>query len=592
MKKKSLFIVACFLINAFLFGQTSVPPGVVSGTWTLSGSPYLVEGELDIPNQQTLLIEPGVRVEFQGHYKFNVNGRLVAEGTLTDTIVFTITDTAGFSNPDTTLGGWRGIRFNYTPTTNDSSKFMYCKFEYGKSSGDEWADRQGGAIFINSVSKIKISNCLFINNRAGGSGSGGGFQGGALYANVCDLKVENCTFMDNLAISQWGAGGAIAYSCDTTYTGNIYQVILKNNVFKNNSALTRAGVYINNWGGDGIYVNAVIEKCAFIGNGSFNYTAVNINHGYFMLSECIFRGNTAWQYAAAGGFSAGSIGTVTNCLFDSNIANLGNGGHNSGGLSIWSSSRADIMNCTFVNNSASYGAGITVANGAEASVTNSIFWGNSFNQVALSSLNDLGGTLDINYCNLQHGEDSVNVTDQFSVLNWGVGNIDEDPLFIDPVTSDFHLQETSPCAESAVDSIAVAGIWLYSPAYDLEGTPRPNPAGTLPDMGAYETPPGMGVGIDNPIAYESQAVHALYENYPNPFGDNTVISFEVSSNSNVSITLYDTFGKTIKMIVNQQYPAGTHSVQLSGYGLAAGLYFYTFQVDHTFTQTKKLLVRK
>ena len=89
------FIALTIISNA----QTVIPPGDVSGTWAVGGSPYEIQGEITIPDGLTLTIEPGVLVEFQGHYKLNVQGRLLAVGTETDTIVFTINDTQDFMIP-------------------------------------------------------------------------------------------------------------------------------------------------------------------------------------------------------------------------------------------------------------------------------------------------------------------------------------------------------------------------------------------------------------------------------------------------------------------------------------------------------------
>ena len=141
--KKSIFTLSlCFLIILFLspiesqhtYAQTEIPPGDVSGTWTQANSPYNINGEITIPNDSTLTIEPGVEVIFTGHYKFNVQGRLLAIGTETDTIVFTINDTTGFHDLTIPDGGWGGIRFMDTPSTNDSSKIVYCKLQYGKAN--------------------------------------------------------------------------------------------------------------------------------------------------------------------------------------------------------------------------------------------------------------------------------------------------------------------------------------------------------------------------------------------------------------------------------------------------------------------------
>ena len=89
---------------------TNIEAGNVSGTWTKANSPYYINGEITIPNDSTLTIEPGVEVIFTGHYKFNVQGRLLAIGTETDTIVFTINDTTGFH--DLTIPMVAGAEFD------------------------------------------------------------------------------------------------------------------------------------------------------------------------------------------------------------------------------------------------------------------------------------------------------------------------------------------------------------------------------------------------------------------------------------------------------------------------------------------------
>jgi hypothetical protein len=253
--------------------QTIIPPGDVNGTWNVGGSPYLINGEITIPFLETLTIEPGVLVEFQGHYKLIVEGKLLAVGTEADTITFTINDTTGFSNPHTSGGGWHGIRFNWTSPANDSSKIIYCKLQYGKALGSSWPDQYGGAILVNGFDKLLISNCLITNNSASGVGYSGG---GGVSAGGCNLQVDNCTFTENKALDTLGAGGAISYGADTTYTGFPYQVRITNCNFINNSATAFAGVFIQNWGDDTLVINAVIDNCEFINNASDNYTGLAI----------------------------------------------------------------------------------------------------------------------------------------------------------------------------------------------------------------------------------------------------------------------------------------------------------------------------
>ena len=73
----------------------------------------------------------------------------------------------------------------------------------------------------------------------------------------------------------------------------------------------------------------------------------------------------------------------------------------------------------------------------------------------------------------------------------GTGNIDADPLFVDPDIGDLHLGAGSPCIDAANGPVA--------PGHDMDGNGRfddpdsPNTGVGPPwaDMGAYEyQPPG------------------------------------------------------------------------------------------------------
>ncbi len=89
------------------------------------------------------------------------------------------------------------------------------------------------------------------------------------------------------------------------------------------------------------------------------------------------------------------------------------------------------------------------------------------------------------------------------------GNISADPLFVDSVAKDFHLQSASP----AVD----AGLNLLAPLVDIDGDPRPldgdgDGLATV-DMGVDEVRPVTRVAIDikpgssaNPINLSSRGV--------------------------------------------------------------------------------------
>ena len=96
-----VLVVASFSVPVLVSASTAIPGGDVSGTWTMDGSPYLIGGDITVPADQTLIIEPGVEVIFESWYKLTVNGTLLAEGTAGSPILFTGTHPTA---------GWLGIR--------------------------------------------------------------------------------------------------------------------------------------------------------------------------------------------------------------------------------------------------------------------------------------------------------------------------------------------------------------------------------------------------------------------------------------------------------------------------------------------------
>ena len=141
--------------------QTTISGGNISGLWAKSGSPYKVNGNITVPNGQTLQIEPGVRIEFAQFKYMLVDGRVLAQGgsSAGDSIWFTK------QNPNDT-GSWKGVKFIRTNNSNDTSIFKYCVFRNCKSLYDTALAFRSGGITILGYGKVKIESSTFYRNEA------------------------------------------------------------------------------------------------------------------------------------------------------------------------------------------------------------------------------------------------------------------------------------------------------------------------------------------------------------------------------------------------------------------------------------------
>ncbi len=83
----------------------------------------------------------------------------------------------------------------------------------------------------------------------------------------------------------------------------------------------------------------------------------------------------------------------------------------------------------------------------------------------------------------------------------------------------------------------------------------------------------------------------LYQNFPNPFNNTTVIKFDLPATSKVEIFLYDILGRQLRNILEDEMEIGTHKVNLTLNDFASGVYFYKIKAGD-FVQTKKLMLLK
>ena len=88
----------------------------------------------------------------------------------------------------------------------------------------------------------------------------------------------------------------------------------------------------------------------------------------------------------------------------------------------------------------------------------------------------------------------------------------------------------------------------------------------------------------------------LHNAYPNPFNPYTTISYDMSEDNFVNLTIFDLAGKKIKTLLNESMVAGFRSVRWRGLDeqyqpVSTGVYLCVFQAGN-FRETKKIILLK
>ncbi|MCH8033617.1 MAG: T9SS type A sorting domain-containing protein [Bacteroidetes bacterium] len=113
----------------------------------------------------------------------------------------------------------------------------------------------------------------------------------------------------------------------------------------------------------------------------------------------------------------------------------------------------------------------------------------------------------------------------------------------------------------------------------------------------FETDLDFVVSVEIEIEPTLNNSFELAQNYPNPFNPITNISYSLTKESNVKLTIYNPLGEVVETLVEQVQSANRYEVVWNAANVPSGIYFYSIEVSPTdlsngFKQSKKMILLK
>ena len=200
-KMKKNILVLLLSIIFFSLIAIEVPPGAVSGSWSISDSPYIVRGNISIQSGDTLEIDRGVVVYFGFGAQLDVQGRLLVNGTNESRVIFSTLS-------EQTI--WSGIHFD----RSSDSKINYATFSNVRNSV---------TIELDSCSNFELSNCVFSNP-----------EGNTFENNASIISIVNSQYID-IYNNEFSNNNAIGDATNLVNIQNTNRLkFVSNNIFNNN----------------------------------------------------------------------------------------------------------------------------------------------------------------------------------------------------------------------------------------------------------------------------------------------------------------------------------------------------------------------
>lgn len=378
--------------------------------------------------------------------------------------------------------------------------------------------------------------------------------------------VDGVAVRGGFAGDETAIGERIVGAYPTILSGNIGNPL---NAFDNSRHVVLA-----NGTGPGTILEGVTVADGYAQSGGG--AGLSVNSGSVSVRNTILQDNFTGTSGGAVRMFLSPQSEFLNCLFRDNAAPIGRAAalH-----AIYSN--VLVANSTFLGNDADGPGVVALANGAtDLQIVNSILHGNGDPGSAAVSLESPATGMIAHSIAEGSGGSGGGWPPTFGTD--GGGNLDADPLFVDPLSGDAHLAPGSPAIDAGDDQ--AVGIL----AFDLEGNPRV--LGDTVDMGAFES----AVAVAAP-ALSRRA--DLPPNVPNPFNPRTVIHYVVPGDArSVSLALYDLRGRRVRtLLANAPVPGDGEVIwdgrDDAGAPVSSGAYVARLEADGVIATRKMLLLR-
>ena len=95
----------------------------------------------------------------------------------------------------------------------------------------------------------------------------------------------------------------------------------------------------------------------------------------------------------------------------------------------------------------------------------------------------------------------------------------------------------------------------------------------------------------SPISFTVENIQLT--NYPNPFNDNTTITFTLADKANTTLKVYDTYGKEVATLFDAMAePGQEYTLNFSSSNLPAGIYLCRLRSGDDVSVVRKMVLRK